>query len=611
MLRYIALLWDINCSSQTAIVTNLSASLRERPEWECVDDNPGMHAFCAGVRSSSPGVHPLPNRQGVVIGWVFDCLTGAPIRSEFRTSTGLAVISSRGRHLIEHFWGSYILFAQTEYPGIYCVLRSPMSTLPCFTASFNGVRICFSRMEDVALFRALKFTVSWNYLARELMFPGSRGRLTGIEQVTEILPGECIEVDTSRDRSTVLTYWAPELITREKPIKDFDTAVAAVRNTARMTAQAWYGQNPAVVQKLSGGFDSALVLASVEGQCGASPVICINDYSAGCDGDEREYARMASRRFGCELIEHARDPDLRFDSVRTACRTAFPQSYFLTLALGRPAVQLCRERGATALAEGDGGDEIFVRSPVSPAAADYVIDHGIDRGLFKVALGLAHAERTSIWDILRQGISQGFGKRKESYWTVYETQMSWNPGQSAVNMEAARQFCVGETALHPWFYSAGRVPPGKLWQILGLALRPYEDAFEEPDDPERLSPLLSQPLVELCLRIPTYVHTHQGWPRAVARSAFASEIPEPILNRLSKGGLDDYATEVLRRNFKFVSSILLEGELVRRGLLDRNVLELQLRESPSKAASWSSYLISEYLSLELWLNSWSSPTLSR
>ena len=55
-----------------------------------------------------------------------------------------------------------------------------------------------------------------------------------------------------------------------------------------------------------------------------------------------------------------------------------------------------------------------------------------------------------------------------------------------------------------------------------LLRQPFDfyDPLGQGNEAERISPLFSQPLMELCLRIPTYVLTEGGWDRAVARRAF-------------------------------------------------------------------------------------------
>ena len=78
--------------------------------------------------------------------------------------------------------------------------------------------------------------------------------------------------------------------------------------------------------------------------------------------------------------------------------------------------------------------------------------------------------------------------------------------------------------------------------------------------------MISQPLLELCLSLPTYLLTHGGQGRALAREAFADRIPAEIARRRSKGGVDEHATAVLQRSLPLAREMLLEGQLIRRVL---------------------------------------------
>ena len=86
-------------------------------------------------------------------------------------------------------------------------------------------------------------------------------------------------------------------------------------------------------------------------------------------------------------------------------------------------------------------------------------------------------------------------------------------------------------------------------------------------------PLLSQPLMEVCLQIPTYLLLRGGRERGLAREAFADRVPEQILRRRDKGSVVSHATEMLRQSEPFVRELLLEGALAGAGVIVRKDLE--------------------------------------
>jgi asparagine synthase (glutamine-hydrolysing) len=133
----------------------------------------------------------------------------------------------------------------------------------------------------------------------------------------------------------------------------------------------------------------------------------------------------------------------------------------------------------------------------------------------------------------------------------------------------------------------------------------YYDPFEREAAPEMVNPLLSQPLVELCLRLPSYVLTRGGRGRALARQAFAADLPPEIATRRSKGGMEEHIRAVLLDNLEFARGLLLEGELMRRGFIDRARVEALLCGPPATLASRAGE-VHVCLGIEAWLRHWPS-----
>ncbi len=131
----------------------------------------------------------------------------------------------------------------------------------------------------------------------------------------------------------------------------------------------------------------------------------------------------------------------------------------------------------------------------------------------------------------------------------------------------------------------------------------YYDPFERDAAAELVNPLHSQPLVELCLRLPTYVLTHGGRARGLARRAFAAHLPPEIRTRRSKGGMEEHLKAVLLRNLDFARATLLEGELARRGLLDRRRVEAALSLQPTTVETHIGE-VHRLIGIEVWAQSW-------
>jgi asparagine synthase (glutamine-hydrolysing) len=148
-------------------------------------------------------------------------------------------------------------------------------------------------------------------------------------------------------------------------------------------------------------------------------------------------------------------------------------------------------------------------------------------------------------------------------------------------------------------------PAGKHYQAACLyrALCPFERPPTLRDALPEVAPLLSQPVVEACLRIPLYTLMHDGRDRALARDAFAGAIPEAICHRQGKGGLEEHAARSLHHNLALVRPLLLEGHLVDAGLLDRHKVADALTRDPTRSIGRVAELM-EYTTVEAWLRSW-------
>ena len=89
-----------------------------------------------------------------------------------------------------------------------------------------------------------------------------------------------------------------------------------------------------------------------------------------------------------------------------------------------------------------------------------------------------------------------------------------------------------------------------------------------------MTPLFSQPLIELVMRIPTWLLTLGGWDRALARRAFQHDVPRRILTRRTKGGQEEHAKAIFVRDLDFARDLLLDGRLVQERMLDRDAARM-------------------------------------
>jgi asparagine synthase (glutamine-hydrolysing) len=157
---------------------------------------------------------------------------------------------------------------------------------------------------------------------------------------------------------------------------------------------------------------------------------------------------------------------------------------------------------------------------------------------------------------------------------------------------------------HPWLQSVRGVPFGKL-PLIGCLMGGgcYDEQFQRASDAPSVSPFLSQPLAELCLRIPSFLSAEGGVDRLIARKAFSEELPSVVLNRIGKGHQVPWLRTMIERDGEFLRDFLLEGFLASSGVLDREKLRRTLPGEVSSGASHPGGLM-DLLYAEAWARSW-------
>ena len=592
MLRYMVFAWNAGCPTQRGAANALIDHLHQQDRrWRLAMQATGCKVFVEAVTAGN-AIHLLHGHHGIVVGSLLkgDRIVGPMIEA----AEADALLRTEGRHLVSAYWGSYVAILSDQDKKTTWVLRSPMGTLNCLTCQLDGVQLYASHFADFVGLRLIKLSLSWQFIARSFA-KLTEAHETGLNEVNGIGSGECSELRDGRALRKL--YWDPLSIARSDVIRNETDAIDAMRTITRSSVNALASPHTSVLLQLSGGLDSSIVLGCLASAPTHPRITGVIRYSPDSDGDERAFARAAAKRAGCHLVELPRDPGFQVDAVLQAQPTEKPQSYLQYVGQGKALLTLAQEMGQTAIISGSGGDEIFFNAEPQRTVADYLHDRGLRPGLLDATLTASRLEGLSVWRVLREALKEGWGRHP---WSPVERLraergvINWN------RTEHVRQ----RTGHQPsWFAPDRYVPPGKQLQIALIARHgaaPCSPAFIDRTDPELLRPLLSQPLVELVLRIPTYLLISGGWDRAIARRAFAQDVPTEIIRRRWKGRQEAYTAEVVGRNLDFVRSVVLDGRLVSEGFIDRTRMSAALSGGPSGAVE-GMRPISKCFALEVWL----------
>jgi len=234
---------------------------------------------------------------------------------------------------------------------------------------------------------------------------------------------------------------------------------------------------------------------------------------------------------------------------------------------------------------------------------DYLRLKGIDGGVLRAAYSTAVVQGRPVWGVLSAALTYWLSNKKWRPFTVLDHEKR---NKYRAITEQALHSIPDAYRLHPWFERAAHLPPCKAEQLFNvMALNKYYSVCGHSLERDDLNPYFSQPVVEFVLSTPSYVFVEDGLDRALERRAFADLIPSAISQRVTKGvyALGQLATK--QNNVDFYRALVLDGNLMAKGWLDRAKLELMLTPAHFVQGS-GNYFIDSIAVSEAWLHSWNA-----
>lgn len=597
-MSFFAMVW--NCSDAEA-----SAGAQELTEratgtllgWRSVLDTAGVKVW---IRAEGSGnVRPLRGKSGIVLGELFirtGSFSSTPAPTEFDERESSALLESRGRLLLDTYWGRYVAVLHDSVGASTWILRDPTGGLPCFRRAYRGVEVYFCHIGDAVRVIQGPYTVDSDYVAASIcQLGGLYVRQTGLDEVSRVLGGERIE--HCRGRVTSEFLWDPQTIATVDIIEDPREAAERVYRSAQEVMHAWASCFETIAHALSGGLDSSIVLTLLRDAPAAPDLICFHYFSSAYDDDERVYARAMAREAGCRLVEKRRDPtEVNLAALSEAPLLTAPAHFLHFFEYGRYEANFALDHGAQAITCGAGGDQLFRAADPRLAARDYAVRYGLQPGLLRAARMAASRAQDSLWTVLWAAIIERVGGRR------WEPRSEIGRYRSLVRPEVLEDVRRSHQFEHPLLANSDALPSGKRMHLKQLLIAyDLHCAFAAPGNAPVVAPLLSLPLWKTCLAIPTDVLQAEGQDRAMARRGFEQKLPREILIREWKGGPDAHLKQVFRRNRPWLRDMLLGG-LVRK-FLNETELERAIGGMPT-AREVTIGEIADYLCTEVWLRQW-------
>lgn len=602
MCRFVAFLWNHGDLSAQELASTMSRALLGRQrQWSCAASSATMKVFHNLQNNGISHTLVLPDSGGVIFGKLFQASQGTAPVTNIPPRLAREIVASDGRELLSQFWGSYIAIVSNEHSRRHSVLRDCTGAIPCFRVREETLDIFFSDTSDLRTLIPRPLAINWRYLATYLVDSDARLRETGLAAVHELLAGDCWSRSPSSESQR--SIWNPAHVWKDGAIDDYEVALAELRDSTQRCIDSWSTVHRRVILRLSGGLDSGIVLGCI-GQTRAPPnVTCLNRYDDEPGGDERYYARLAARKHGVALVEHPWSPG----------PVLFDEQLFTAPQFPKPVVEsimhhdltfhndLAKRLRTNVTWTGQGGDHLFLQPGNELYAADYLRVRGLRRGFPAAVRDAARLTGSTYWSVLTTAI-------------LGATSLRNVPATSPLLVDASfvRPDAIPEDLAArlepPWLAEASGLPPGKRFQasiLSGLVNRLAPIAPQELA-PEH-HPLISQPLLETCIRIPTYLLTTGGISRGLARKAFERCLPDQILCRRGKGETTQFTVSLIRNNARFLQELLLDGILVRERLVARaDIAQHVSGERP--LGTMQLFPMLACVTAELWARSWSVQT---
>lgn len=544
--------------SYLALINSKGRIHNDQPDQAEILNNKGMNVCFSSsyiklyVSTGTPTIH-LSN-GGIIIGNLF-------------TNEGNAVLyrlnipnftqqSEYLTYILKNYWGDYLMFCpKSENEKDLTILRDPSGGVRCLYNLTEGDGFITSDISIAIQLKLYKKKINWDFLPHCLAYPYLKTQRTGLCDIKELLPGCSLTIHEVE--ITTRTEWSPwDFIYENQRYIDSQLAAKELRRAVESTVIAFANIDGSILLELSGGVDSSIVAASLKET--KARVNCCNLVTPVPGADERSYAVQMADYLNVKLHVETLSFDDIFFSFPPPPSAVTPRMIALQQIIDSAMQRAGELYNVTSFFSGSGGDTIFCFLKNSSPAVDAFKEMGLKAGISAIR-DLSDLHECTIWKAARLTLRKLMKEPKQP-------------------CEANHEFIAPDKIIstpepHPWFNSPANLLPGdrdRVFELIGTQI--FRDSSPRGGKLRRL-PLLSQPVIETCLKIPSWMWISGGKNRAVARTAFSDRLPLDILNRRSKGNFLTFSGGAYQRNKNLMREFLHTGQLKEHGLLDIESLE--------------------------------------
>ena len=525
---------------------------------------------------------------------VFAKNSSLPPLDRFDSTAAARVSRTRGDVLITEFWGSYVALIAGPDGQDFTVLRDPSGALPCYTLRHGEVTFISSDIETLDATGQVSLAIDWCNLAGHLRLLDRRTPASCLTGLTEVLAGQ--RIDVFRPNLPADMRWSPWAFASNPNCGPTTAIIEGLEATIDSTVHAWARSFEHILLAISGGLDSSILAAALKMSGVKTTLLTMATDELG--GDERLYARAVAEALDLPMVEAFHN--LEGIDVARATSSHLPRPLFSAFGQSEHETKfaLSRDLGIDAFFTGIGGDNVFCYVQSAAPVVDRFRIDGWSAGIFQTASDVCTLTGATVPQVVGHAVKRQFAG--VHYRWAAETDL----------LSKDTWAISPEKVLHPWLVAPKDALPGKYVHVGMLArIQGTIDGFSRWVAPQ-INPLLSQPIVEACLRIPTWQWIEAGRNRAMARLAFKGRLPSMIIDRRSKGGPESFACQVVDSNRETLKALLLDGLLAQNGVIDTKAVATCLSD-PAPISIERQKRLALLAEAEAWARVWHDPKARR
>lgn len=504
--------------------------------------------------------------------------------------------------IASEYWGNYIAIqARNDKVEIF---KAPIGHLSCYytICRKNNCIIFTNKLFYIFKLLGLRAVFNEHYLLDFLVGTLGSAHLstsTAFQDVYSIPPGVCVSLTLNGTISSKLVWNISKLTKNANNnliVDNLEGIPARIQFVTRKLTQ----EKKNIFLDFSGGLDSTALIYSARKCLNSGQTLkAINVSHPNVNSsNELTHARKIANELGIELIEYDASSAMPFSPPLN--NNFFPNKPDASLVKIRMEMNLISQfanSNNAVFIGGEGGDHLFMCPPAIESLCDIFLDKSIS-GFLQKSKEIGSLHRIHFLHILKV-----FLKNMYCYFNRQYTQGLDKLCEGWFNEKILIHALNHKPLLHPFYenYSEFNLQPGKFFQIDSLfhALASISGSIRGM---HVMYPLLSQPIVELALSMPTYLMYNRSYDRYPFRKAISDYYNTDNVWRRAKGEVTGVLQLGIKENKDYVLEKCLEGYLSKNNFLDKDSLRQDIELSC--LGQHCSQGIMHLFALEVFIDSW-------